>query len=442
LIIVAIAAFLVWRLHSDLMNGLDASLLSRGRQIASVVEDPKEPEHLDLEEITSRNLGGAARNAEITQIVGPSGRVLASTRKHPAPLLRVTVARRASNDGPVLVSVRQTGAEYRVLALRLHSHNLVVVASSTQPISDASKRLLVLLAFAIPASIALSGLGGYVLARRALDPIDQMTKTAEAIGAHDSDARLDVPAVQDELGRLGRTLNGMLDRLHEGIAEQRRFTSDASHELRTPLSIMQSEVDVALRSPKTPAEARPALLSIGEELGRMRVIVDNLLTLARMDEGRLELVPAEVDVVEIVRSAGNRLEAPAQTKGVRLTIDAPEPQVMWGDRTWLEQLVTNLVDNAIKYTGPGGSIRVGVSGNGNDLVLRVADSGVGIPRESIPNVFDRFYRVDKARTRKAGGTGLGLAICRSIVDAHHGDIVVESEAGKGAVFTVRLPRHS
>jgi signal transduction histidine kinase len=232
----------------------------------------------------------------------------------------------------------------------------------------------------------------------------------------------------------------MLDRLHTAITEQRRFTADASHELRTPLAIMQTEIDVALRSPQTPDGSRPVLASIGEEIARTRRIVESLLTLARADEDRLVVASGPVDLREVARSVHDRLRPSAEAKGSALALDVPsEPAVVSGDEVRLDQLLTNLIDNAITYTPAGGTIDVRVDAGNGFVRAEVADDGPGIPAADVPHVFERFHRVDKARTRAGGGAGLGLAICRSIARAHGGDVEVRSTAGAGSVFTVRLP---
>jgi heavy metal sensor kinase len=315
---------------------------------------------------------------------------------------------------------------------------VLAVAVSDESAATAARRLAVLLALGLPGALAASALGGFLIASRALRPIDRMTRAARAIEAGDPTARLEVPAIEDEVGRLGRTLNDMLERLQAGIDEQRRFAADASHELRTPLSIMRAEIDVALRSSKTPKAARPILESTREELIRMGRIAEDLLVLARMDEGGVALVRAPVPVLPLALEVATRFQVAADAKRIHLSTRGAEVSV-WGDRDRLAHLLSNLIDNAIKYTPEEGSVQVSVSALDGGARLVVSDSGPGIPPESLPRIFDRFYRVDKARSRAPGGAGLGLSIARWTAESHGGSIAVESEPGRGARFSVSLP---
>ena len=428
-IVLALAGFLLWRLRADLVHGLDASLDVRAQQTAVALEDPEdERELLDLEvfRLTARVV---PPTGAVTQVVSTNGKLIATSGDElEAPLIGSSIARDVDEPVRTTVSAGVRG-EYRVHVSSLtRTPNVLVVANSLEPVAATTRRLLVLLAIALPAAIGLSVAFGYVLARRALAPIDRMTKDAAAIGADDARARLDLPAIDDEVGRLGRTLNGMLERLQGAISEQKRFTADASHELRTPLAVMQSEIDVALRSSETSPEARTVLTSMREEVVRMTRLVESLLVLMRADEGRMELAADEVDIADVARIVRNRLEPSARDRGTRITVEA-EPLVVWGDSDRLDQLLTNLVDNAVKYSPDGGEVRVVVTSDDGSAVIEVSDNGPGIQPADIEHVFDRFYRVDKARTRSAGGTGLGLAICRSIVEAHHGRIDVRSAPG-------------
>ncbi len=433
-IIVAMAAFLVWRLHADLVRGLDTSLDVRVQQTAVALEDPEDRhELLDLEvfRLSRRIVPPGA----VTQVVSRTGRLVATTGDGlTRPLISPDVARSIRSTYRATVDA-SGGRSYRVRASALtRTQNVLVVANSLAPVAATTRSLLVLLAIAIPVAVALSVALGYALARRALRPIDRMTSDAAAIGADDAERRLEMPLVNDEVGRLGRTLNSMLERLQGSIVEQKRFTADASHELRTPLAIMQSEIDVALRAPETSENPRAALRSMREEVVRMSRLVDSLLMLMRADEGGLELAAGEVDLADVARIVRNRFAA----NDSRITVDAA-PVVVWGDSDRLDQLLTNLVDNALKYA-PDGQVRVDVrADDGSYAIVEVSDDGPGVPAHDVDHVFDRFYRVDKARARSAGGAGLGLAICREIAHAHHGEISVHNGERGGAVFTVKLP---
>ena len=437
-IVLAMAAFLVWRLHADLVQGVDNALDVRAQQTTLALEDPEdqhEPLDLELFGLSERIVPPPGA---VTQVVSRRGGVVASTGDGlTRPLIGANVARSVRSVTRATV-VAPNAREYRVRATPLErTPNVLVVANSLVAVADTTRRLLVLLAVAIPVAVTSSIAFGYALARRALRPIDRMTSDAAAIGADDAGRRLELPPTDDEVGRLGRTLNGMLDRLHHAMAEQQRFTADASHELRTPLAILQSEIDVALRAPETSESARTALRSMREEVVRMTRLVDSLLTLMRADEGGLELVGGDVDLADVARIVRNRFAGGATSSGARITVDA-EPVVVWGDSDRLDQLLTNLIDNALKYAP--GEVRVEIRpDDASHAMVEVSDDGPGIPEQDLEHIFDRFYRVDKARTRSAGGAGLGLAICREIVLAHHGQIHADNRPDGGAIFRVRLP---
>jgi heavy metal sensor kinase len=249
-----------------------------------------------------------------------------------------------------------------------------------------------------------------------------------------------VPVTPDEVGRLAATFNRMLDRLERSFARQRQFTADASHELRTPLAMLTSEAELALSRERTADEYRQALSSVRSDADRMTRLVNELLLLARAEAGQeqLELEPLALD--ELAADVVEAMQPLAETRGVRLERGCLEAVRVRGDQSRLTQLLVNLVDNGLKYTPAGGRVTVSVGPEDGQAVLRVADNGPGIAAEHLPHLFERFYRVDKARSRAAGGTGLGLAISRWIVEAHGGQVSVASQTGAGTTFTVQLPR--
>jgi heavy metal sensor kinase len=286
-------------------------------------------------------------------------------------------------------------------------------------------------------TLLLSGGLAYALARKALAPVDQLRRAADAVTADRLDQRLPVAVPDDELGRLTRTINGMLARLERSFAEIRRFTADASHELRTPLTVLRTEVEVALHNPPSLAGVQQLLGSILEELVRMSRLTDQLLTLSRRDAGVDHFTPAPLDLCVLVSGVVDALRPLAESRGVLLRLEGSPVQVA-GDEGRLRQVFINLLDNALKYTPEGGTVTVAVGRQEQSGVVTVADTGIGIPPEHLPHVFERFYRVDKSRTRAEGGTGLGLSIARSIVLAHGGWIEVTSAVGRGTVCTVVL----
>jgi two-component system heavy metal sensor histidine kinase CusS len=290
-----------------------------------------------------------------------------------------------------------------------------------------------------PGALVLSAGLAYWLARKALAPIDGLRRATDAISADRLDQRLPVPNPGDELGLLARTINAMIARLERSFAEIRRFTADASHELRTPLTALRTEVEVALGKPLTLAEALQVLGNVLEELVRLSRLTDQLLTLSRRDAGVEELAPSRLDLLRLVAGVVDALQPLAEAKGVRLRLDGEGPVVIAGDEGRLRQVFINVLDNALKYTPEGGSVTVRIGRRGPGALVAVEDTGIGIPPEHVPKVFDRFYRVDKARSREEGGTGLGLSIAHSIVAAHGGRIDLTSIPGQGTTCTVTFP---
>ncbi len=288
--------------------------------------------------------------------------------------------------------------------------------------------------------VMLVGLfAGYVLAGRALAPIEKINATAERISAERLTERVDVPNPNDELGRLATTLNQTFDRLHRSIDEMRRFTADAAHELRSPLAVMRTEAEVALRGARTADEYRHVIEVTLEEVTRLSELVNQLLTLSRHDAGMASGYHEEVPLDALLNDVCDKFRTVATEKG--LTFDV-SPIPSWnvdGDDIWLSQLFFNLLDNAMKFTPRGGHVAFKAETNGQLAKFTVEDTGIGIPPEHLPHLFKRFYRAETSRNRAFGGTGLGLSICKSIVEAHHGQIDVNSQPNLGTRFTVTLP---
>jgi signal transduction histidine kinase len=280
--------------------------------------------------------------------------------------------------------------------------------------------------------------GGWWLARRALRPVARITEDARRIGIDHIHERVAQPTSRDELGRLAATLNRMLERIEAGVAEKHRLVADASHELRTPLAVMRSELDVALLEGGLDGQARAVLESTRDEVDRMTRIVENLLTLARVDEGRLELARRSLDLRPLLASALAPLQPIAEAKQIELALGEGNGATD-GDPDRLSQVVVNLADNAIKYTPRGGHVAIGAWSRNGEVGVTVEDSGPGIPEDAQAQIFDRFFRLDAARARESGGSGLGLAICKEIVLAHGGRIWVKSERGRGSAFSFALP---
>jgi heavy metal sensor kinase len=317
---------------------------------------------------------------------------------------------------------------------------LVRLGHSEERLWHELRKLLGGVAFGIPLALAAAGLGGYLLARRALAPVDAMRREAAEISAESLSERLPVENPEDELGQLARVLNQSLDRLQAAFQQLRRFTADASHELRTPLTAVRSVGEVALQDKRAPEEYREAIGSMLEEVDRLTRLVDSLLVLSRADAGQISLNRMRLPLVEVVQEAVSLVEVLAEEKGQQVRVESEPAIAVSADRLILRQALINLLDNAIKYSPAEArvNIRLGKR-NPREIVVEVVDQGPGIPSEHRQRVFERFYRVDPARSREQGGAGLGLAIADWAVKAHGGSLELESEEGRGSTFRIVLP---
>lgn len=316
-----------------------------------------------------------------------------------------------------------------------------VIAQMAQPLSRVQQQvdaLMPILIYAAGVLLAVAAVGGWILAGRALKPIDEITRRARQITVHDLSQRINLDR-EDELGRMAETFDDMIARLEEAFERQKRFTSDASHELRTPLTVMQAELGLALARPRTPAEYRQTLASMDEEVGRLSAIVNDLLTLTRIDVDPAGMQHQPVALHELLAGLAKSVRVVAAERGIGVQVDHLDQVAIVGDATRLRQLFSNLLDNAVTYTGPGGTVAIALERTREGSRVRISDTGIGIATEHLPRIFERFYRTNAARECNAHGTGLGLAISRSVVQAHHGDITVESAPDQGTTFVVTLP---
>jgi len=330
--------------------------------------------------------------------------------------------------GTVVTPIEQGGRTVGVLQLGL----------SRGDIDETLRLVVVVLGIATPIVLIIAIVGGYVVAGRAIAPVATITNLAAGLDGTDLHARLNLTLPDDELGRLARTFDGMLERIAGAFDRQRRFTGDAAHELRTPLAMMRGEVDLALRSPRSAEEYRASLVELDLDLERMTGLVSSLLMLARVDEGRIALESAPFDLSATVNLVAEQYTARAITQSINLSTDV-EPAAINGDEDRCIQVLVNLLDNAFVHTPGGGEIEIGARLNANVATCWVSDTGTGVAPEHIPHLFERFYRVDTGRSRAAGGSGLGLSICRAVVESMGGTIELNSNLGRGTRVTVFLP---
>jgi heavy metal sensor kinase len=344
--------------------------------------------------------------------------------------------RGATEDDPLRVKSFPVRSDDGVIV------GVLEVGLPLEDVTDTLGTLLIVIAIAYPATLAVASVGGAFLARRALSPIDEVTKAAHRISAEDLGQRLALPLPDDEVGRLAQTFDEMIARLDDAFRRQRQFTADASHELRTPLTAIKGQIEVALQKDRDPAGYRHVMYAVNAEVDRLIRLSGSLLTLTRADAGQIPLTYDDVDVASVVGGVSEQLRPAADAKEIRLVSEQGPPVAARADEDLVLQLMINLLDNAIKYTPSGGTVSTAWRTEDGHVELRVRDTGPGIASEHLPHLFDRFYRVDGSRSRAEGGVGLGLAISRWIAEVHGGSIDVASEVGSGSTFTVRLPLSS
>lgn len=417
----------------------DESLRSTVQTVASAYSE-------ELEEV-----GSVAKANEVllTELVFPSryveiadtnGKAVAWSANFSGLPIPAAALSEARQRGISFVSVNGL----RVAVLPLSSDSAFGFAAVAEPLSviDEGLRRLRRDFFAgVPLVLLLASAGGYFLARKSLAPLASMNQQTQRITAQRLSARLDVTNARDELGSLATTINELLTRLETSFKEQQRFIADASHELRTPLAVLRGETEVALGKPRTIDEYQESLTLIKDEAERLSRIVEDLFILARQPvDGPAALVKEQLSLNDVVKACVRAAQVLAVRKGVDLKTELDATSiVMSGDDELLKRMMLNLLDNAVKYTPAGGEISVALARENGNAQIIIRDSGIGIPPGEQLHVFDRFYRVDKARSRALGGAGLGLSIVSWIVAAHGGKIDVNSVPGKGSEFTVDLP---
>lgn len=444
-VLVVCGVILYGALAKALKEHVDRSL----EETAAVAERSLEEHRFGpflLYEDLSQDFPELATLDKFFQIFGPTGQITIQSpniQSREIPLSR-TALEAALAGQTTFESVRFSGEPpIRLISVPVRHGgtlvNIVRVGTSLQPLEETLHRLLIILLITMPLALLASLGGGWFLAGRALRPVGAITQAAERIAGGDLTQRLSVSTAQDEIGRLAATFNAMIGRLEASFRQIRQFTSDASHELRTPLTVLKGETELALRRPRSADDYRRVLESSLEEIDRMSRIVDELLFLSRADLGEIKMESRPVRLDQLFDDLKRQAEVLGHEQSVQIVTGMIEPATVAGDDMRLRELVLNLLDNAIKYSPPGGRVEMSVVTQDGTARLSVSDQGIGVSLEEQAHIFDRFYRTDAARAHTKKGTGLGLAICQWIVDAHHGTIEVHSEPGKGSTFTVILP---
>jgi len=426
-------------LRWSLVQDVDASLLT----VAQVLHDTGVAGQAEMEAVL-REVLGPEFYEKFFRLLDPEGHPEEGPSQRRAQALRLsdTALANAVRGRETFETIRTEDAgDVRLLTMpigRGRRTQIVQVGMSLNRARSALRRYLDTLVVLIPLGVALAAMGGALIARTALRPVDEMALAARRITAEDLGQRISLRGTGDELDRLAATLNGMLARLAAAFTEMQRFTADAAHELRTPLTALKGGIEVSLRAGRSGEEYRRVLEESLEEVERLIRLAEDLLLLSRSTagpeapRGHVDLEPLLLDVFDV----GVRL---AQGTGVSVRVNDASPAAVSGDALALRRAVLNLVENAVKYTPAGGKVELSLTSGDGQATIAVQDTGIGIGAEDQERIFEPFVRLDAARARETGGTGLGLAIARAIALAHGGTLTLDSEVGAGSRFVLRLP---
>ena len=434
LVLAATGLFVYLRLESELDRSVDQSLRSRAADISALIKQA------DSGLAQSGTSPLSEQGEGFAQILDGQRHIVDSTpsvRKR--PVLTPAELARATHATTLVARDGQNGGDSaRVLAtpVQAQGRNLVVVVgASTENQNEALDNLVSQLLIGGPIALLLVSLAGYGVAAAALRPVESMRRRAAAISASEPGQRLPVPPARDEISRLGDTLNAMLARLETAFARERTFVADASHELRTPLSILKTELELALRRGRRPQELTDALRSAAEETDRLQQLAEDLLVIARSDQGRLPVRATEIDLPDLLGDVRERFAGRAASADRAIAVSGDGPSRLVADGMRIEQALGNMIDNALRYGS--GTIEIRAREANGNVELHVVDSGAGFPEVFLPSAFERFSRVDVARAR--GGTGLGLAIVAAIAAAHGGRARAANLRDGGADVWITVP---
>jgi len=425
-----------------LYQRLDDTLFSRARTVIQVFRSEVAESNGDVSAGARETFSELGERSVLAAIFEGQRLLAGSTQKQRE--FTDLAARSAARAKPVLIT-SGAGSGFRSLAYPFSLNGrqfAVLISQSLDPIAADLRLVQRMFRIALPLAVAIAGLGGFLLSTRSLAPVRSMAAQAKRITDRNLRNGLDAGAASEEFRALADSFNELLARLDRSFVTMRRFVADASHELRTPLAIIRGEADVALAADRPAAEYKESIAIIQDEARRLSRLVDDLLNLARADADsvKLQIEPFYLD--DLLSECCRSLQPLAAAKGVTLGCQCPQDVMFSGDLELLRHLMLNLLENAIRYTPVGGRVWVDLEVDDAAIRIKVSDTGIGIPPEAAPHVFERFYRVDSARSREQGGFGLGLSIVKWIAESHHGTVELTSQPGAGSTFTVLLPPHS
>lgn len=433
--VLSFSLYLHWQLQYSLSSEVDNELQVAVSQLLINVNDTADPPVLyTTSESAVENLN---QSRFAIRLVNEQGNVTDEMGDFPNLSVSTFML-------PAFETVEINGIPWRIYTQRLETRTKrlkvwLQMAQSLNTIYDAQNNLLRLIVIGLPLILIAATFGGVFMANRALHPVDTITRTVQVLNATDLARRIEYDGPLDELGRLTQTLNSMLARLQTAFDTERQFTADASHELRTPLTAIKGQIGVTLNRQRTVEEYQSTLHHIERETDRLIHLTNDLLFLARLEALPQHRQPESINLSDLLEVVAEQMRPLAETKHIALRTEVPDRLSVSGIPDHLIRLFLNLIDNAIKFTSPNGHITLSAQKNANEVLVCVQDDGSGIAAEHLPNLFNRFYRVERERSSKIGGTGLGLAIAYQIARQQHGEITVKSELGTGTSFILSLP---
>jgi len=448
--LILFSTLVYYQMSRSLYKSVDRKILTISEIVASSLAPHSQSVFSDVEKKLAQEVGRQP-SAKFIQLLDRSGKIGSKSLNLKNKRLPVSFeALKNAASGIITYETKVVFGEplriitYPVKRKGTEIRSIIQVATSLAEVRDTLKRLILILASIVPLALIIASIGGIFLANKVLKPVDEINRITKEITSKNLGLRVPQPATRDELAQLVETINGMIERLEKSFKQIQQFTADASHELKTPLTILKGEAELALRKERKPEEYRQYLQSSLEEVNRLTRLVQDLLILSKADMGHLTLQKESLDLVSLTDACCEQCKFLGEEKGIRVVFKHTRGSGIWvlGDPFRLKQMFYNLIENAIKYSNPGGTVEITTGANGRYASVAIRDEGVGISKEDIPFIFDRFYRVDKSRSREAGGTGLGLSICKWIAEAHQGKITVESTPGSGSCFTVWIPVHT
>lgn len=428
----ALGVFLYFSLHKIVYNSIDSGLLSRVKALATLVtENDNETEFKFSDDVMWEY--NSPKSKSFFQIRRFDG----TTLEKSASLRDSELLFQAGKD-QTFDTIYLNGSPVRLI--NFHLHNLIIqCAEDIQRQINLLKNYRIVLSVSILAVMVISASGGFLIAKKALTPIKEISETIDRISESNLSERVTEKSIPSELKGLAASFNRTFDSLENALNRQKQFAADASHELRTPLSVIISQGEIALRKERNAGDYKDALTAIVETARMMSEIVQKLLTIARLGTDKFELKMEDINIGDIVHESVKLLRPLAEQRDIAINISAAETFTFHGDHAALLELFTNLIDNAIKYNIPQGKIDISIGKEMDFIVTEIRDTGIGISEGDLDRVFDRFYRVDKSRSKESGGIGLGLSICEEIVKLHGGTIEIKSKVGVRSAFIVRFP---